>query len=132
MSFILRTLRLGQVPKAEKQALTAEGSVRVAEHLWVKLKLRHFKGPGKRANYQVRILWGALMATDERIAVWVLGRRMINAPWGRDRPRGLRIDCPKDGSLRFDFKAEDFSQKARGQVELTLYTPLARQLAARW
>ena len=132
MSAVLRLFRLGKVPGPAKQILANEGSARIAENLWVKIKLVNFRAPGKRTSAQIRILWGALMVTDQRIAAWVMGKRMVNAPWNQGRPDGLDIDCPKEGSLRFRFMAEDFSDKASGKVELVFYTPLARHLAARW
>ncbi len=132
MGMLLRLFRLGRIPAEEKQVLLNESSARTIEHIWVKVKLKSFRSKRKRTNWQVRILWGALMVTDQRIAAWIMGRRMVNAPWSEGRPEGLSIDSPKEGSLRFAFRAEDFDEQASGQVELVFYTPQARQLAARW
>lgn len=134
MSLVLKALGLGRIPAGERRAVLAdgaEGEALIIENAWVVVGLTRFRAPGRYVSRRKRLMWGALVVTERRLAAWVGGRRMVNVPLGPDRPPGLAIDRPKPNRLRLAFEAGQFVDRASGRVELIFRTDRAGRIMAR-
>jgi hypothetical protein len=115
--------------------LEAEGIVFFEEGLIGSVTLRHFRAPGKRANWERNLFGGVLALTRRRLVVWSSFKRAEPAGMQVDVPLGdplfealeISVEVEKNDRVLIAFDVAAFHPDWSGHEEVRMRTPNAAQ-----
>ena len=122
-------LGLGELPKAVKAALRAEGIRILEEGVRVSVIYRNFRASGKFFAWKHRVSFGAIAVTTRRLMAYAGCIRLVNVMFNDPSISKLDISVECPNCLCIVFDPSDFNPSQSGQIECRFYTPQAEHIA---
>ena len=117
----------GRLPDALRGEVMAEGVLLLEESLRGSVTYRHYRAPGRRANWSRSSLYTALAVTSARVVVASERGKTVDCPRDQD---GLEVSTEGSDRLLLVFDAAKLAPDRSGRVEVRLRLPDAQRAVA--
>jgi hypothetical protein len=118
----------GRLPDDLRSELTAEGLVLLEEGLSGSITLRHYRAPGRRANWKKQAVAGAIAVTRQRLVVWAGRGKNIDVPLTPLYRDVIEVTSEQPDQVCFAYDAGRFDPSRSGRIEVRLRTAGAPQV----
>jgi hypothetical protein len=117
-------LGTGCLPDELRGEVMAEGVLLLEEGLRGSVTYRHYRAPGRRANWSKSGLYTALAVTSARVVVASERGKTVDCPRDQD---GMEVSTDGPDRLLLVFDAAKLSHQRSGRVEVRLRLPDAQR-----